>query len=37
MRPIATDVAWFVLGTQVSCVKTGEPFEMPVGAWFLWV
>jgi len=39
MRPIATDVARsmvygvcvYMLGTPVSCAKTAEPIEMPLG------
>jgi len=35
LRPIVTDVAWFVclLITTVSATNTDEPFEVPFAAW----
>jgi len=37
MRPVATDVAWFVcvsrLDTTVSPTKTEEPIDMPFRLW----
>jgi len=33
MRPITTDVVCGVVCVSVSCVKAGEPIEMPFGVW----